>query len=319
MTATLESRKKYFLEVQMDKSQTLIPVIDIFGSKPGNTLVLVAGLHGDEYEATQTLFKLNLELDPKNISGRIIMITIGNPLAQQEQSRTTPKLFDGKNLAREFPGDSEGTITQRMADKIWKLIADNCSKNDLVIDLHSGGQNYSYVHTAGVRDLMLDSEQTSKSIEAARAMLIPQLCLMEAVSGTLSTTAIEHGIPSIGCEVEGRGTVNWDDVEVYLAGIRNVMKLTGHDTNGTPSITKGKLFRTIEIRSNYSGFATLDIDRFARVSPGDLICRISDGFGENIENVLSPCFGEIWAIRTNPSVGVSEILALIKISDQGIG
>ncbi len=319
MTTELGNRKNYFLEVEMGKNQILIPVIEVLGDKPGNTLVLVAGLHGDEYEATQTLFKLNLELDPKNISGRIIMITVGNPLAQQEQSRITPKLYDGKNLAREFPGDSEGSITQRIANEIWKLITDNCSKNDLVIDLHSGGKDYSYVHTAGVRDMLLDSEQTLKSIEAARAMLIPQLCLMEPVSGTLSATAINHGIPSIGCEVEGKGSVNWKDVEIYLAGIKNVMKLTGHDRNGSPLKTEGDFYRTSTILSKNSGFATFNVDRFIPVNRGDLICEISDSFGENIENVLSPCSGEIWAIRTNPSVGVNEILALIKIPDRGIG
>ena len=319
MTTQLGNRKNYFLEVQMGKNQILIPVIEVLGNKPGNTLVLVAGLHGDEYEATQTLFNLNLELDPKNISGRIIMITVGNPLAHQEQTRTTPKLYDGKNLAREFPGDAEGSVTQRIANKIWELITNNCSKNDLVIDLHSGGQNYSYVHTAGVREMLLDSEQTLRSIEAARAMLIPQLCLMEAVSGTLSAAAIEYGIPSIGCEVEGKGAVNWKDVEIYLTGIKNVMKLTGHDSNGSPLMTEGNFYRTSTILSKNLGFATFNVDRFSPVNRGDLICQISNGFGENIENVLSPCFGEIWAIRTNPSVGVNEILALIKIKDQGVG
>jgi len=319
MTTAQEKRKNYFLEVQIADDQIFIPVIEVLGSKPGNTLVLVAGLHGDEYEATQTLFKLNLELDPKNISGRIIMITVGNPLAHQEQSRTTPKLFDGKDLAREFPGNPAGSVTQKIANKIWKLIADNCSKNDLVIDLHSGGRNYSYVPTAGVRNMSMDSEQTLKSIEAARAMLIPQLCLMEAVSGTLSATAIEHGIPSIGCEVEGKGSVNWKDVEIFLAGIKNVMKLTGHDSNSSPLKTEGNFYRTSTILSKNSGFATFNVDRFTPVNRGDLISRISNSFGEIIEDVLSPCIGEIWAIRTNPSVGVNEILALIKIPDRGIG
>lgn len=316
MTKAPDDRKNYFLEVRNDGDQIFIPVIEVLGTKPGNTLVLVAGLHGDEYEATQTLFILNRELDPKNICGRIIMITVGNPLAFQEKSRTTPEIFDGKNLAREFPGDPKGSVTQKIADKIWRLIANNCGNNDLVIDLHSGGKNYSYVHTAGVRDMLLDSKQTLKAIEAARAMLIQQLCLMEAVTGTLSATAIQHGIPSIGCEVEGRGSVNSSDVEIYLAGLKNIMKLTGHDSSGLPLRTEGKFYKTIAINSNYSGFATSDIGRFAQVSPGDLICRISNGFGETIEEVLSPCFGEIWAIRTNPSVGVNEVLALIKIPNQ---
>lgn len=198
-------RRNYFLEVPLSSRHLQIPVIDVMGSNPGSTLVLVAGLHGDEYEATQTLFLLNQGLDPDRLHGRVISITIGNPLAHSAQMRTTPEIFDGGNLARAFPGNAKGSETERIASKIWELISDNCDGGDLVIDLHSGGQNYSYAHMAGVREMLLESDQTMKSIQAARAMMIKQLWLMDPTPGTLSTVAVEHGIPSIGCEMEGRG------------------------------------------------------------------------------------------------------------------
>ncbi|NQW58909.1 MAG: succinylglutamate desuccinylase/aspartoacylase family protein [Polynucleobacter sp.] len=307
-------KRNYFLEVTMPNDKIQIPVIEIVGNKPGHTLILVAGLHGDEYEATQVVYQLNREIDFNNLSGRVIMVPIGNPLAYQAQSRTTPEIYDGKNLAREFPGNPNGSVTQRIADKIWKLIIDNCGASDLVIDLHSGGQNYSYVQTAGVREMLLDSKQTLQALKAARAMLIPQLCFMEAVPGTLSTVAIENGIPAIGCEVEGGGALKAQDVELYLRGIRNIMKFTGHDLEGNASEIDGNFHRIVTIFSQHSGYATVFYDRFSQVGPGDVICEVLDQFGEQVEEIVSAHVGQVWAIRTNPSICKGDIVALIKVS-----
>lgn len=306
-------KRKYYLEVATNHEKIRIPVIEITGSKSGRTLALVAGLHGDEYEATKVVFQLDRELDFNKISGRVIMLPIGNPLAYQAQSRNTPDVYDSKNLAREFPGNFNGSVTQKIADKIWKLISDNCGADDLVIDLHSGGQNYSYVQMAGVRELLLDSKQTLQAQGAARAMLIPQLWFMEAVSGTLTTVAIQNGIPAIGCEVEGGGSCKDQDVALYLRGIKNIMKYTGHDLEANASKVDGDFYRTVTIVSQHAGFATILCNRFSRVGPGDVICIVLDEFGEQIGEIVSKDYGQIWAIRTNPSVRKGDIIALVRV------
>ena len=62
------------------------------------------------------------------------MVPICNVPAYESVLRSSP--IDGLNLARVFPGDSSGTITQRIAYWIaQKLI----KPADFVIDLHSGG------------------------------------------------------------------------------------------------------------------------------------------------------------------------------------
>lgn len=307
-------RRNYFLEVVLTNKQVQIPVIEVVGANPGSTLILVAGLHGDEYEGTQTLFLLNQELDPDRLHGRVISITIGNPLAHSAKMRSTPETFDGKNLARAFPGNPKGSETERIASKIWELIAANCDGDDLVIDLHSGGQHYSYAHMAGVREMLLQSDQTLKSIQAARAMMIEQLWFMDPTPGTLSTVSVEHGIPSIGCEMEGRGGLNLNDVATCLAGVQNVMKLTGHDVTGKPQITKSQFKRTVTVNSKTKGFASVLPERFSYVEKGDPICIVMNEFGEPIEEITSPCKGQIWASRTNPSISEDEIIALIQIS-----
>lgn len=309
------TRKNYFLEVDLGSSSTQIPVMEFTGLTVGPTLFLVAGLHGDEYEATNAVYQLFSELEEKNCSGRVIAIPISNPLAFQGQKRTTPASYDGLDLAREFPGNSEGSPTSRIAASIWKLVSTNCGPEDLLIDLHSGGQNYSYVHISGVRDMKLDSLVTRRSMAAARAMNIENLWFIEPTPGTLTVSSINHGIPSIACEMEGRGGLNEKDSLKYLQGLQNVMKLTGQLSDGHASSNEGEFQHTITVHSKTAGYARILPKRNKSVQESETICEIFDPFGQLIEQVVSPCTGEIWASRTNPSIAIGEIIALVKIDN----
>jgi len=309
------TRKNYYLDVALGSSSTQIPVMEFAGSTAGPTLFLIAGLHGDEYEATNAIYQLFSELDEMKCSGRIIAIPISNPLAFQGQKRTTPASYDGLDLAREFPGDSQGSPTSRIAASIWNLISSSCGPEDLLIDLHSGGQNYSYVHISGVRDIELDSMVSKRSIEAARAMNIENLWFIEPTPGTLTVSSIKHGIPSIACEMEGRGGLNEKDSLKYLQGLQNVMRLTGQLSDGPASSNGGEFQRTVTVQSKTAGYARILPKRKKLVQEGEIICEIFDPFGQLIEQVVSPCTGEIWASRTNPSIAIGEIIALVMINN----
>jgi len=310
----IAARIDYYLGVDATEVHVDIPVIDITGKHEGPTLVLIGGLHGDEYEATAAIIRVCQEIDPAQLYGRVISIPIGNPLACSAQSRTTPRWYDGKNLARSFPGDPSGSPTLRIADRIWKFILQNCDSNGLILDLHSGGQHYSYEHMAGVRNLLIDSPQSIASMQAARAMMIENLWLIEPTPGTLSTVAIASGIPAIACEMEGRGGLNHEDVSKYLDSIKNIMKFKGNTFGGEAKLGVGKFSETITVQCKKSGFASYLPENLSVVREGEVICKIINPFGVVVENVLAPCSGVVWASRTNPSVGIDEIIALIKVS-----
>ena len=64
----------------------------------------------------------------------MIAMPVVNPLAFAAGSRTTPE--DGLNLARVFPGNPNGSITERLAAVIFN---EYVSRANYLIDLHSGG------------------------------------------------------------------------------------------------------------------------------------------------------------------------------------
>ncbi|GGD51845.1 hypothetical protein GCM10010911_06750 [Paenibacillus nasutitermitis] len=121
-----------------------LPVNVIKSTEPGPTLLIIAAVHGDEYEGVETIIRLFLALQPTDIRGALVLVPIAYMLSYDGVSRTTPE--DGCNLAREFPGDPNGTITQRLA---WHIQEKLIRHADFLLDLHSGGTNYAVPELVG--------------------------------------------------------------------------------------------------------------------------------------------------------------------------
>lgn len=305
------SFNEFFISVWDNNKNYDLPVIEIVGDESDKTLFITSALHGDEYEAFQAIILLKEVLKKERISGRVIALPVANPAAFRANSRITPELLDGENLARSFPGDPNGTLTQKIASNIWNFILENRTRNSYLLDLHSGGQHYSYVHLSGIRDIKLDSPETKIAMDLARAMQMSNLWIMPDTKGTISTVAINEGIPAIGCEVEGTGGLNQEDVRTYLNGILNVLRYTKQLQAGELKMQEGEFFPIQTILSPSDGFISKFPNLNHHVKVGEEICEISDYFGNLVEKVISPCEGRIWAIRRNPSITKEEIVALV--------
>ncbi len=113
-----------------------IPVVCLKNGEGPNVLLL-SGVHGDEYEGQVILAKLCKELTPSDIRGRVIILPAANLPAARAGRRTSP-LEQGEvgNLNRVFPGDPYGGPTAMIAHYIESVLL---SMSDFVFDLHSGG------------------------------------------------------------------------------------------------------------------------------------------------------------------------------------
>jgi predicted deacylase len=52
------------------------PVITVTGAKPGPVLFVNAGVHGGEYPAIEAVIRLSKTLDPKKISGTVVLMPV---------------------------------------------------------------------------------------------------------------------------------------------------------------------------------------------------------------------------------------------------
>lgn len=114
-------------------AETLLYIYD--SQLEGNTLMFVAGTHGNEdggYRAAEQMVA-GLEMQ----KGRILIIPHANLQAVAAYSRTTP---GGEDMNRSYPGDKEGSAIQVLAAEIIALIEE--FNPIAVVDMHEGRNLY---------------------------------------------------------------------------------------------------------------------------------------------------------------------------------
>lgn len=91
-----------------------LPVTLIYGREEGPTVLVDGGIHNAEYGGIECVTGLAKQLQPEDIKGILIMIHIVN--VNGFQARTVSvSAEDGKNLNRVFPGNENGTYTDKLA------------------------------------------------------------------------------------------------------------------------------------------------------------------------------------------------------------
>ena len=111
-----------------------IPVTLICGEKEGETVLISGGVHNAEYVGIQAAMQLADELDPKKIAGNIIVIRLMNRTGFEHRTMSLT-YEDGKNLNRVFPGNPNGTLSDRIA---YTVVTEFFQKADYYVDLHCG-------------------------------------------------------------------------------------------------------------------------------------------------------------------------------------
>ena len=94
---------------------SLVPLTVINGLRgpQWNGVICFGGTHGNEYEGQIAVKRLCSDLDPEDMSGRVILIPQLSESACIANTRISP--LDGVNMNRAFPGNPRGTISSRIA------------------------------------------------------------------------------------------------------------------------------------------------------------------------------------------------------------
>ena len=106
----------------------------LVGKKAGKTLVVTAGVHGDEYVGIQAVRELLRQLSPGELSGQVIFVPVVNAGGFFTGTYRVPE--DGENLNRCFPGVKGETYTWNMASVLEAALYPQA---DFLLDLHGGG------------------------------------------------------------------------------------------------------------------------------------------------------------------------------------
>jgi predicted deacylase len=188
--------------------------IEVFccrGYSSGPLALITAGVHGDEYEGPTAVASLTNLLSPDSLQGTVVAVPVVNPEAFGAGTRLHPK--DGRNLARAFPGNAHGGPTEQLASAIFEGLA---VRADYIIDLHSGGVEYTFLPVTGFYGV---PNADNQSLRAAQAFGLPRLWKLPLTDGVLSYEAWRRGKISIGAEYLGAGQLSENGISDYRDGI----------------------------------------------------------------------------------------------------
>lgn len=287
-----------------------IPVLVAQGKRPGKTLVVFAGVHGDELEGVQAIHEVFLQLDIGALNGRMIAVTVANLPAYRVTKRISP--IDVLNLARTFPGRKDGSITERIAYHLSNLILPLA---DFFIDLHSSGLTYVLPTMIGY-----DSSDTPPGRESKEAAIYFGTPVMwghpEISPGRSLSVAINRNIPWLYVESPSGGRVSDTALPYYVNGIFNLLKhlnmIPGTAARRPPDVHlvgTGDLDRTIAV--NTEGFFVPKVRVLDEVYPDQVVGMVRDLFGQSIEEVRTEHGGVVGMLRAIPVVTPGDSVCLV--------
>ena len=218
-----------------------VPVITI-ADGAGPTVLVLGGVHGDEYEGPAAIMRLARDLRAEDVAGRLILMPTANGPAFGASLRCSP--LDGGNLNRAFPGDADGTPTAMIADWLQRHLIPQC---DTVIDLHSGGKASVFV-PCSLPQTGISPELDEANMALARAMGLGVIWRLGSYNDNRSVNAAcaRAGVACVAAELGGGGGVDPDHADLAEDALRRALHHIGL-LRAAPPLPEGANERIVEI------------------------------------------------------------------------
>ena len=189
---------------------------------PGPTVLVLAGNHGDEYEGQVAAMRLLQELQPEQVSGRVIVVPLLSPAASKANTRNWPS---GANFNRSFPGRPDGPPHEQLADYLTRVLFPMA---DVVIDMHSGGRSAWFLPCSHMH-VVDDPVQRKAMLEAMEAWCTDFHYLYIDVNGKglLPVEAENQGKLVVTTELGGGGRTPAPIHRLAWSGLNNVLRHVG--------------------------------------------------------------------------------------------
>ena len=288
-----------------------LPIINVQGGHSGPTLVLLAGVHGDEYVGPQVIWNVIQAVthDVHELHGTLIAVPVAHVVALKNNSRVSP--VDRKNLARVFPGNPMGSATERLA---YFLAHEIIAQADFLIDIHTGGTFFDIPPLCGY--LHRDDEISRRSWEAVKRFNVQVLWGHSSVpQGRTISYALSRKIPWVYTETSSCDEVA---VETFYSGIMGVLRyLKMMPGNGAKIfvpkwhfVSSGDI-DSESIKNREPGVFVPWVHVLDCVVSDEPIGAIRDPSGQMLEEVRTPTDGTVLVLHRVSWVNEGESLAVI--------
>lgn len=290
-----ESAKVSFNVAKLHTQNTInVPVIIERSTKPGPTILITAGIHGDEINGVEIVRQIIAKGINKPKKGTIICIPVINVFGFIHMDRQFP---DGRDLNRVFPGGKSGSLAGRVAHK---LITEIVPHADLILDFHTGGSGR--FNSAQIRIVKNDPRLE----ELAKIFGATFIYYSKNINKSFRSACSKLGIPIL--LFEGGKSFNIDNT-ITNTGVNGTKRILRHLGVLSPKFKVSypkkdpiKITGSKWIRATHSGMFKADIPINSEVKKGDVLGNITDPYGSFNHFVKAPNGGFIFNLNESPII-----------------
>jgi len=289
--------KGYQLNLSVAKLHTStsiqVPVIVERAKEDGPTIVLMAGVHGDEINGVEIIRTVIRKKFNKPIKGTIICIPILNIFGFLNLKRELP---DGRDLNRSFPGSATGSLASQFAYHFMKEIVPFA---DVIFDFHTGAANRN--NYPQIRCVFKDQQ----SVDLAKVFNPPFILDSAYISKTIRESVHKRGKLMLLFEGGKSNSIEELVVEEGVNGVKRVLNHYGMRAFKI-DISEGRdahlLVESKWMRASMSGLFRVLVKNGSAVQKGDIIGLLTDPYGKLEKRVRSVADGYVFCVNEAPIV-----------------
>jgi predicted deacylase len=257
-------------------------VVVVRGSKPGPTLCVTAGIHGDELNGVEIARRVFTDTDPQELAGTLILLPIVNAAGFRSGSRYLP---DRRDLNRFFPGSAQGSTAARIAHGVFERVIRRC---DALVDLHTG----SFYRT-NLPQIRTDLEDP-RAFALARSFGIGVVLHGRGPKGSLRRAALDAGVPAIIYEAGEPSRFQEMEIARGVEGVGNVMSHLGmRDREPSAESRVYRRTRWVRVPAGGGGIFLPARQLGDRVEQGEVLGSVTDPISDQRVDVVAPQAGRI--------------------------
>lgn len=290
-----ESATVTFEVAKLHTRNTLaVPIIIERSRKPGPTVLMTAGIHGDEINGVEIVRQIIAKGINKPKIGTIICVPVINVFGFLNMDRLFP---DGRDLNRSFPGSSNGSLASRVANFVMKELVPHV---DFAMDFHTGGADR--FNAAQIR-IVEDNPQLT---ELAHVFGAPFIYYSQNLNKSYRNACDKAGIPMLLFEGGKSFNIHTTITNTGVNGAKRVLHHFGMLKSkfkvSPPKANAVVIKESKWIRAKYSGMFKATASINAYVNKGDVIGNITDPYGSFNYFVKAPNTGYIFNVNESPII-----------------
>lgn len=283
-----------------------IPVIITRSKKAGPTVLITAGIHGDEVNGVEIVRQIIAKGINVPKKGTIICMPLINVFGFIQMNREFP---DGRDLNRVFPGSENGSLASRVANRLMTEIVPHA---DLVLDFHTGGSGRFNVPQIRI------IEDDPKLLELAKIFGAPYVLYAKNLNKSFRKSCHDLNLPMLLYEGGKSFHIDRNVTNHGVNGIKRILANLGMlNKNFKASQPKKQtviIANSSWLRAEHSGMfkATIEIGNFVELD--EVIGNITDPYGKFNHFVKAKQSGHVINVNHAPIVYQGD--ALFHISTQ---